>query len=229
MPFEFYRDTLGMAARTATLDVPSPFKAEQIEVHIADRLSGRARHRQQALPALVRAVRKRFAQCPGNYLVFVGSLAYAQAFASALQRAAPQVPQWVQTPAMDPAEREAFLQRFTEGGHGVGVAVLGGAFGEGVDLPGERLVGVFIVGLGLAPPDALNERMCARLEERFGQGYAYTYLYPGLQKVVQAAGRLIRTEADRGALFLMDDRFNRPEIQALLPAWWGVNPANSCA
>ena len=66
--------------------------------------------------------------------------------------------------------------------------------------------------------------MRERMQERFGEGYAYTYLYPGLQKVVQAAGRVIRSETDAGVLYLLDDRFARQEIRALLPAWWRVQP-----
>jgi len=221
-PFDFYRDTLGLPARIATLDVPSPFGPAQLELHVASGLSGRARHRTQALPRVVRAVADRFSARPGNYLVFLGSLAYAADFAAALARAQPGLPLWVQTPAMDAAARQAFIDRFRPGGRGVGVAVLGGVFGEGVDLPGDRLVGVFIAGLGLPPHDAFNEQIRQRMEARFGEGYAYAYLYPGLQKVAQAAGRLIRTEADCGALFLLDDRFADPVIQTLLPAWWAL-------
>ncbi|MBN8750812.1 Uncharacterised protein [Xylophilus ampelinus] len=224
-PFEFYRDTLGLPARTATLDVPSPFGPEQLELHIADGLSGRARHRTRALPQLVRAVVERCRERPGNHLVFLGSLDYVAAFSVALARAQPGLPVWTQTPAMDAGARRAFIDRFAPGGHGVGVAVLGGAFGEGVDLPGDRLVGVFIAGLGLPPHDAFNEQVRQRMDARFGAGYDYTYLYPGLQKVAQAAGRVIRTETDRGALFLLDDRFRDPAVQALLPAWWAVERA----
>jgi len=74
--------------------------------------------------------------------------------------------------------------------------------------------------LGQAQHDALNERMRQRMDERFGDGYAYTYLYPGIRKVVQAGGRVIRSESDEGVLWLLDQRFARPEVARLLPAWW---------
>jgi DNA excision repair protein ERCC-2 len=125
---------------------------------------------------------------------------------------------------MREAEREAFLARFAAGGRGVGFAVLGGAFGEGIDLPGDRLVGAFVASLGLPQHNEPNEVMRERMEALFGDGYAYTYVYPGLQKVVQAAGRVIRSETDAGVLYLLDDRFARDEIRALLPAWWQVEP-----
>jgi len=87
-------------------------------------------------------------------------------------------------------------------------------------LPGERLIGAFIATLGLPQTNALNEQIRIRMQEMFGAGYEYAYLYPGLQKVVQAAGRVIRTTVDQGTLFLMDDRFSRREVMQLLPLWW---------
>jgi len=125
---------------------------------------------------------------------------------------------------MDDESRAAFLMRFTEEGQGVGFAVLGGAFSEGVDLPGQRLIGAFVATLGLPQVNPINEKMKQVMDGYFGKdkGYDYTYLYPGLRKVVQAAGRVIRSEEDRGAVFLIDDRYRRREVRALLPSWWLV-------
>lgn len=124
---------------------------------------------------------------------------------------------------MSEPERAAFLDRFTLGGCGVGFAVLGGSFGEGIDLPGERLIGAFVATLGLPQVNPVNEQLRERMQAMFGAGYDYTYLYPGMQKVVQAAGRVIRSELDQGVVWLIDDRFMRPEVRALLPAWWDVD------
>lgn len=123
---------------------------------------------------------------------------------------------------MQESEKEAFLDRFAPGGRGIGFAVLGGAFAEGVDLPGDRLVGAFIATLGLPQYNPVNEQIRQRMDAVFGAGYDYAYLYPGLQKVVQAAGRVIRTQTDRGVVFLIDDRFARGEVRELLPSWWKV-------
>ncbi|MNV63171.1 ATP-dependent DNA helicase DinG [compost metagenome] len=137
----------------------------------------------------------------------------------------PQVPIWLQTPRMDEPGRAAFLARFTEAGQGVGFAVLGGAFSEGVDLPGRRLIGAFIATLGLPQVNPVNENMKRAMDLRYGEenGYDYTYLYPGLQKVVQAAGRVIRTEQDVGTVHLIDDRYRRAKVRGLLPGWWRVD------
>ncbi len=124
---------------------------------------------------------------------------------------------------MSEPERAAFLDRFTLESRGVGFAVLGGSFGEGIDLPGERLIGAFVATLGLPQVNPVNEQLRERMGAMFGAGYDYTYLYPGMQKVVQAAGRVIRTEQDRGVVWLIDDRFARLDVRALLPAWWKVD------
>ncbi|MCF3990586.1 ATP-dependent DNA helicase, partial [Pseudomonas aeruginosa] len=111
-------------------------------------------------------------------------------------------------------------ERFVAGGEGIGFAVLGGAFGEGIDLPGERLIGAFIATLGLPQVNPVNEQIRLRMQRLFGDGYDYTYLYPGLQKVVQAAGRVIRSRSDRGVVHLIDDRFAQAKVRRLLPGWW---------
>jgi len=223
-PFAFYRDTLGLSEDTCTLDVDSPFRSEQLAVRVATNLSTRFRDRARSLDALVDLMAAQFERRPGNYLAFFSSFDYLASASEAFARRHPGLPAWSQSRGMGETAREAFLARFEEGGRGLGFAVLGGAFGEGVDLPGDRLVGAFIASLGLPQHNEPNEVMRARMTERFGDGYAYTYVYPGLQKVVQAAGRVIRTEQDAGVLFLLDDRFTRPEIRALLPSWWNIEP-----
>jgi len=145
-----------------------------------------------------------------------------QRAAECMQRLHPQLPLFCQTSAMDDAGRAAFLARFDEAGQGIGLAVLGGAFSEGVDLPGNRLIGAFIATLGLPQVNPINTHMQRAMAQRFGaaKAYDYTYLYPGLRKVVQAAGRVIRSEDDRGVVVLIDDRFHRAQVRALLPSWW---------
>ena len=102
--------------------------------------------------------------------------------------------------------------------------MLGGSFAEGIDLPGERLIGAFIATLGLPQINPVNEQMMQRMATTFGSGvgYDYTYLFPGIRKVVQAAGRVIRTEDDKGIVYLIDDRYTRPNVLRLLPSWWEI-------
>src|SRR5439155_7174436 len=109
----------------------------------------------------------------------------------------------------------------------VGFAVMGGIFGEGIDLIGDRLVGAVIVGVGL--PQLCVERDLIRgyFQEKNGCGFEYAYVYPGLNRVIQAAGRVIRSETDRGVVLLMDRRFGQPRYQKLLPKWWLVTAVRS--
>ncbi len=221
-PWNYYSDTLGMPANTAWVDVASPFQAAQLTVHIAGHISTRYQHRDRSLAPIAALMGGQYDRMPGNYLAFFSSFDYMDKAADLFQREHPHVTVWRQPRRMDEAARDAFLARFTETGQGIGFAVLGGAFGEGIDLPGARLIGAFIATLGLPQLNPVNERIRERMQAIFGAGYDYTYLYPGLQKVVQAAGRVIRTTTDTGTVHLIDDRFARPDIRALLPAWWHV-------
>ncbi len=222
-PRHYYGDLLGLARNTPWLEVDSPFRAEQLQVRVAANLSTRYQHRAASLAPIARLMAEQFAEHPGNYLAFFSSYDYLQQVASLFAREHPQVLIWLQARQMDEAERQAFIQRFEAGGRGIGFAVLGGAFGEGIDLPGDRLIGAFVATLGLPQLNPVNEQLKQRMAELFGAGYDYAYLYPGLQKVVQAAGRVIRTTEDRGVVHLIDDRFARPEVQRLLPSWWVID------
>ena len=219
-PWQYYSDLLGTPADTPWIEVASPFDPAQLTVQVAAHISTRYHERSQSLLPIARLMAEQFAAQPGNYFAFFSSFEYLQNALAVLRTQAPQVPVWVQERSMDEVERDRFLARFEPGGTGIGFAVLGGAFAEGVDLPGDRLIGAFIATLGLPQTNAINEKIRLRMQALFGQGYAYTYLYPGLQKVVQAAGRVIRNPTDRGWIFLMDDRFAQTQVQQLLPQWW---------
>ena len=219
-PWNFYSDTLGLPKDTVWLDVPAPFEAEQLSVHIARDVSTRFQHRSSSLAPIARLIAAQYDAAPGNYIAFFSSFDYLEQAMGEFCEKHPRIPTWQQGRRMDEAEREAFLARFAVDGCGVGFAVLGGSFAEGIDLTGTRLIGAFIATLGLPQLNPVNEELRRRLDGAFGAGYNYTYLFPGIRKVVQAAGRVIRTPSDRGVLHLIDDRFGRPEVLRLLPAWW---------
>ncbi|GAA4015213.1 ATP-dependent DNA helicase [Actimicrobium antarcticum] len=219
-PWHFYSDTLGLPASTAWIDVASPFTADQLSVRLVNTISTRFQHRDASIAPIVALMAEQYRQQPGNYLTFFSSFDYLQKVTTLFAARHPDIPMWAQSRRMEEADRDAFLARFAPGGRGIGFAVLGGSFAEGIDLPGDRLIGAFIATLGLPQMNPVNEHIMRRMEARFGSGYDYTYLFPGLQKVVQAAGRVIRTESDRGVVILIDDRFGRSTVQALLPRWW---------
>ena len=223
-PMHFHADLLGLPPDTAWVDVASPFDAAQLRVQVAP-LSTRFAHRPASLAPIVDLMASQFADAPGNYLAFFSSFDYLDQVAGLFRALHPEVPAWTQARQMTEGARADFLARFQAGGRGIGFAVLGGAFAEAVDLPGERLIGAFIATLGLPQVNPVNEQMKARLETLFGAGHDYAYLFPGLQKVVQAAGRVIRTTTDEGVVYLIDDRFRRAEVRRLLPSWWQVEMA----
>ncbi|WP_118184604.1 ATP-dependent DNA helicase [Paraburkholderia phosphatilytica] len=230
-PAHFYRDMFGLPDNTVELDIGSPFSAEQLDAYAVAHISTRYRDRERSIDAIVELVARQYAKHEGNYLCFFSSFEYLEAVAAQLQIAHPQIPTWQQSRAMDEAAQRAFVARFQEHGCGIGFAVLGGSFGEGIDLPGSRLIGAFVATLGLPQLNPINEQLRIKMDALFGagNGYDYTYLFPGLQKVVQAAGRVIRTQQDRGVVFLIDDRFLRAEVRALLPAWWRLTRLRSTA
>jgi DNA excision repair protein ERCC-2 len=223
-PWHFYSDMLGLPGDTVWIDVASPFSAEQLSVQVIDRISTRYRQRDDSLAPIAGLIAAQYARQPGNYLAFFSSYDYLQKVSTLFKTLHPAIPVLEQARQMDEAERERFLERFTHTSNGIGFAVLGGAFAEGIDLPGQRLIGAFIATLGLPQINPVNEQIMQRMQTLFGAncGYNYTYLYPGIQKVIQAAGRVIRSREDRGVIYLIDDRFARADVRCLLPQWWEI-------
>ncbi|WP_415755564.1 ATP-dependent DNA helicase [Pseudomonas leptonychotis] len=224
-PANYYRDLLGLPEEAQWIDVASPFAAEQLSVRVVRNLSTRYQHRDSSLAPICRLMAEQYQREPGNYLAFFSSYAYLEQVRELFRSLHPSIPTSVQTRSMSEGERQGFLDNFTLHSEGIGFAVLGGAFGEGIDLPGKRLIGAFIATLGLPQVNEVNEEVKARMQQMFGEtnGYDYAYLFPGLQKVVQAAGRVIRTIEDRGVVYLLDDRFGQAKIRGLLPSWWQVD------
>jgi len=220
-PPDYDRHLLGLPDTATTLTLASPFDPANLRVSVLP-VSTRITDRSRTLPRVIAAMAREYRREPGNYLAFFSSFDYLQQAFGQFCDQHPDIQTWVQTRTMTEAARSAFLARFAPDSEGIGFAVLGGAFGEGVDLPGRRLIGAFIATLGMPQVDPVNEAIAERLDNLFGAGHDYTYLIPGLQKVVQAAGRVIRAPDDRGSLMLIDARYTWPRYQQLLPASWGL-------
>jgi DNA excision repair protein ERCC-2 len=227
-PWNFYQKMLGLPENTPWIDVESPFGAGQLAVHIAA-IPTRFHQRGDSIAPIVDVIEHQFNTRPGNYLAFFSSFEYLEQVAALLRRRCPAICIWTQQRRMDEQARLDFIERFSDSSCGIGFAVLGGAFGEGIDLPGNRLIGAFVATLGLPQVNPVNEHMMQRIGAIFGPRYAYDYAYliPGLRKVTQAAGRVIRTAEDQGTLFLIDERFQQARVQRLLPTWWQLPPHGS--
>ncbi len=219
-PPAYATQLLGLPENTAWIDVPPAFPAEHLTVRVAEGISTRFAHRDRSLQRLVDVIGRQFDEHPGNYLAFFSSFDYLEKTASRLAAVRPDVPQWRQLRRMNVGARAEFLAQFKPEGRGIGFAVLGGVFAEGVDLPGTLLIGAFIATLGLPPVSVTQDHIQARLDKLFGAGHGYADMVPAMQRVVQAAGRVLRTPQDRGWLWLLDDRYRRAEVVELLPPWW---------
>lgn len=227
-PCTFYRDTLGMPEDAAWVDVDTPFRAEQLRVIVQRQISTRYQHRSQSIAPITALMARQYRHHPGNYLSYFSSFDYLSQVMDEFARSYPEIPIWDQSRAMQETDKDAFLQRFQEDGCGIGFAVLGGAFAEGIDLPGRKLIGAFVSTLGLPQMNPVNEALKDSMGSIFGSrhAYDYAYLYPGLQKVVQAAGRVIRTDTDVGVVHLIDDRYAQARVRRLFPRWWRVEYAD---
>lgn len=223
-PTSFYQTLLGLPEDTVCMQVASPFQAEQLEVRIADKLSTRYRDRSSAITPICNIVKKQLETHSGNALIFFSSYEFLQKVETELVTTISELDVKIitQSRKMSEDDRQEFIQQFTMHNNILGLAVLGGAFSEGIDLPGDALKGVFIATLGLPQVNPINEYMRQYFQEEFLQGYNFTYLYPGIQKVIQAAGRVIRTTKDKGYVWLLDERFAQSEIKKLLPDWWEI-------
>jgi Rad3-related DNA helicase len=221
-PVEYFADMLGGGKDALQLSLPSPFSPSHFCVAVADGVSTRSEDRDKSAARAAAYLAAAVSGKRGNYLAFFPSYSYLETVLKVFSRRYPKVETVVQTRTMSQADREAFLARFEPGGGKlrVGFCVLGGAFSEGVDLPGDRLIGVVVVGLGL--PAISDERniLSGYYEETRGCGFDYAYTYPGMNHVLQAAGRVIRTEEDRGILVLIDDRYASERYLRLFPPHW---------
>ena len=221
-PIDYYRTLLGGEPEDPVLQLTSPFPPENLAVLIQDRIQTHFKGRAESLVDVVEAIGTLVSGRAGNYLVYFPSYQYLNSVLQEFQVRHAAVPVLVQRPGMTEPERDAFLAAFSVE-HGetlVGFAVLGGIFGEGIDLVGERLIGAVIVGVGL--PQLCVERDLIRdyFQQQNVVGFDYAYTFPGMNRVLQAIGRVIRSETDRGVVLLIDARFNEMRYRRLFPAWW---------
>lgn len=219
-PIGYYMDMLGGDENDYVLRIPSPFSSEQSRVMIQP-LSTRFKDREDSIQPIVKSLFNTVHEKPGNYLIFFPSYLYLNSVLEEWNLGNHGIATIVQGSGMADAEREAFLESFKpENGALVGFAVLGGIFSEGVDLKGDRLNGVIVVGVGLPQIGFERDLIKQHFSSTGKNGYDYAYVYPGMNKVLQAGGRLIRSENDTGMILLIDDRYLQQKYQSLLPDVW---------
>ncbi len=225
-PAGYFRQTLGLPDDAHWYRLPSPFPANNKLVTLADYIDTSFKGRGQSTDDLVRLIQQIRLARSGNYLVFFPSYAYLEDVASVYEAMFPGEPVLSQARDMTDAARADFLNAFSRDTDVCGFAVMGGAFAEGIDLKGDVLIGVIVVGPGLPQIGAEREVIRARYG---AEGFAIAYRYPGLIKVLQTAGRLIRSASDQGVLCLVDARYREPEYLGQLPGDWQPKSCHNLA
>lgn len=221
MPAVYYKELLGAEEGDMAIDLPSPFNPEHRLVMAADQVQTTYQRREQSIPEIVKLIHEVGMARQGNYFVFFPSFSYLEQVREQYQEQYPEETLLVQRSGMEEAERRQLLQELQDDGCLRFVfAVLGGAFSESIDLRGDRVIGSVIVTVGLPQIGYERDQIRKSMETRNGQGFDYAYAYPGMGKVLQAAGRVIRTEQDRGIILLIDARYGQTRYQRMLPVDW---------
>ena len=220
-PTDYFADILGGGKKTVSVSFESPFPKENLCVVAVDRVSTKFEDREKSYKKISSCRAATVSGKVGNYMVFFPSYGYMEEVHKRFSAKYPKVTTLVQKKNMSMPEREAYLSEFRDDGKlRVGFCVLGGSFSEGIDLPGKRLIGVVVVGVGLPGLSDENNIIRDYYEEKCGMGYDYAYTYPGMNSVLQAVGRVIRTETDQGVAVLIDDRYAEPKYREFYPPEW---------
>lgn len=224
-PFDYYTELLCMREENDKyIRLPSPFDSKNQLVAVYTTLSTRLKDRDGSYEKVCEIIYSAIKCKVGNYLVFFPSFKYLANVLEVFEDAHPEIVTVVQESNMDEEKRQEFLSRFDTHGDGtlLGFAVCGGLFSEGIDLVGDKLSGVVIIGTGM--PSICFERdlikSCFEDGTDIRRGFNYAYTYPGLNRVFQAAGRVIRTESDKGFIVLCDDRYKTREYYSNFPSHW---------
>jgi DNA excision repair protein ERCC-2 len=225
LPMNYFKQILGSGEDGKVIYLNSPFDKNHRCLLIADRVSTRYANRENSYLQIVEYINTTVASKAGNYMVFFPSYKYMEEVYKLFIEMHPDYNVNRQIPSMTEEERAEFIEFFEPNPEGIniGFCVLGGVYSEGIDLRDDRLIGVIIVGVGL--PQVCPERDIIKkyYDKKNNLGFEYSYVYPGMNKVMQAAGRLIRSETDKGVILLIDERFVYSSYQKLFPQEWFPN------
>jgi len=222
-PFDYYQRLSGLPEKgTRELEVSSPFSAAHRKVLVVPQISTLYRQRERSVPRIAQFLARVLPLKPGNYLVFFPSYAFLEQTLAQVEL--PGFELRAQPRRARPQELEELLQSLRGERNQVVFAVLGGSLAEGIDLPGEALIGCVVVGPPIPPFDLERQHLKTYFDRHYGQGEAYAYIYPAMAKAIQAAGRVIRGPEDRGLLAFLDGRFLEPAYACCFPGEWFRDP-----
>lgn len=221
-PLDYYQEILGGREDSLRYRIPSPFPKENQLLVIENYIQTTYKERENSYEKIVTSLTNMIQQKAGNYFVFFPSYSYMDIIYELFRQKNPHIKTKIQASMMNEGEREAFLAEFVIDPKEtlVGFCVLGGIFSEGIDLKGSRLIGTAIVGVGLPQINHEQELIKGYYDQEKNQGFQFSYQIPGMNKVLQAAGRVIRDTADQGIVLLLDQRFSTAAVQRFFPPHW---------
>lgn len=222
IPASYYISMMGGLEDAVYLMLDSPFNPERLKVMIDSSVSTRYSHRQRSIDRVVQRIHSAVSSKNGNYIAFFPSYEYMNQIYEEFSKAYEEIECIVQERSFTELQREDFLKQFVDQNTHVmvGFAVMGGAFSEGIDLKGDRLSGAIIATVGLPGISYELDLIMEYFNNEGKNGFDYAYRYQGMNKVMQSAGRVIRTSSDKGFILLLDDRFLEASYQNLMPREW---------
>ncbi|PKK99665.1 MAG: ATP-dependent helicase [Tenericutes bacterium HGW-Tenericutes-2] len=219
-PIEYYKELI-TCGYGETLKIRSPFDSNRLKLVVMNQISTRYQDRLNSIQQVIETIESVLSSKKGNYIVFFPSYQYMNQVIENLPLDI-DADLIVQEREMDQRLRDLIVERFKNYNDQSQLAffVMGGMFAEGIDYVGDMLNGVIIVGVGLPQLSESNNQLKDYYQEKFSKGFEYAYTYQGMNKVIQAVGRVIRTDLDYGIAILIDDRFNTPLYKKLFPMEW---------
>ncbi|MGL1894178.1 MAG: ATP-dependent DNA helicase [Spirochaetaceae bacterium] len=216
-PLDYYHTLLLEEREFKAIDIPSPYIKEHLNVVIRSDIKTTYKERGRSYQQIADCINSAVDCKEGNYLVFFPSYSYMEEVNKLMILRDVHI----QKPKMDETQRKDYIDKFHNHKNVIAFAIMGGVFGEGIDLVGDKLIGVIVVGVGLPQISLRNNLIKEYFQNKRFNGYNYAYNYPGFNKVMQAVGRVIRREEDKGIAILIDERFNTRNYRPLFPPEWG--------
>lgn len=217
-PVKYYIDLIGGDEESYRVKFDSPFNKENLSMYLYD-LDMRYVNREKNIDILCKVINKFISEKKGNYMAFLPSFEYLYKVHERYIELFTDKDVLLQEEKMTEKKKEEFLNKFETCKNILGFTVIGGMFSEGVDLPGEKLIGAIIVGVGFPMVSIENNIISEYFQEN---GFDYAYTYPGINKVLQSVGRVIRTENDKGRVLLIDKRYNANKYRIIIPREWRI-------
>lgn len=221
-PLSYFISVLGGNQDSKKIQIPSPFPEQNLSLIAACQISTLYQNRENSKKEISDLIYQAVQVKSGNYFIFFPSYQYRDLVYEQFSQNYPEIETILQKTNMSEPEKESFLEKFSSENKRtlLGFCVLGGIYSEGIDLKGNRLIGSIIIGVGLPQVNPEQNLLREYYQKKNYMGYEYAYQYPGMNKVLQAAGRVIRDEQDKGMVLLIDQRFSSPFYQNLFPHHW---------